>query len=130
MMQRRFTEISAIYRFPAPGELNQQAQFRTREDVPGQGHMGVDTIYHNIFNTRAKLSAVGEAVRTGSMQVGSLVTHRIVIRHRTGVTTDDEVVISGRVYRVKGITDLNAAGRFLMITAEELGTTDVIGEAH
>ncbi|MBX9498537.1 head-tail adaptor protein, partial [Yersinia enterocolitica] len=68
MTQRRFTEINATYRPPAPGELNKRAQFRTREDVPGNGHMGVDTVYHNAFDTWAKLAAIGDSVRIGSVQ--------------------------------------------------------------
>ncbi|EOT7596744.1 phage head closure protein, partial [Yersinia enterocolitica] len=104
MTQRRLTEVTATYRTPSIGELNKRAQFRTREDVPGNGHMGVDTVYHNTFDTWAKLSAIGDTVRIGSMQIDVAITHRIVIRYRTGVTTDDEVVINKMVYRVKGTT--------------------------
>ncbi|MBX9498466.1 phage head closure protein, partial [Yersinia enterocolitica] len=68
--------------------------------------------------------------RIGSVQIDVAITHRIVIRYRAGVTTDDEVVIAGMVYRVKGTTNLNEAGRFLIITAEELGTVEAIGEGH
>ncbi|MHA3711064.1 phage head closure protein [Yersinia enterocolitica] len=64
------------------------------------------------------------------MQIDVAITHRIVIRYRTGVTTDDEVVINKMVYRVKGTTNLNEASRFLVITAEELGAVEVIGEGH
>ncbi|CQH41038.1 TPA: phage head closure protein [Yersinia enterocolitica] len=130
MTQRRFTEINATYRPPAPGELNKRAQFRTREDVPGNGHMGVDTVYHNTFDTWAKLSAIGDSVRIGSVQIDVAITHRIVIRYRMGITTDDEVVINKMVYRVKGTTNLNEANRFLVITAEELGAVEVIGEGQ
>ncbi|CNF82875.1 TPA: phage head closure protein [Yersinia enterocolitica] len=130
MTQRRFTEINATYRSPAPGELNKRAQFRTREDVPGNGHMGVDTVYHNTFDSWAKLAAIGDSVRIGSVQIDAAITHRIVIRYRTGVTTDDEVVINKMVYRVKGTTNLNEASRFLVITAEELGSVEAIGEGH
>lgn len=127
MSKRRYTEISATYRPPAEGELNRRAQFRTREDVPGDGHMGVDSVYHNTFSTWAKLAAVGDSVRIESMQVNAVITHRIVIRFRRGVTIDDEVVIGGMVYRIRGAKDLNDARRFLVISAEELGTVEAIG---
>ncbi|WON77832.1 phage head closure protein [Serratia sp. UGAL515B_01] len=126
-MKRRLTEVTATYRAPEPGELNRRAQFRTREDVPGSGHMGVDTVYHNTFSTWAKLAAVGDSVRIDSMQVDAAITHRIIIRYRRGVTTDDEVVIEGMVYRIKGAKDLNDERRFLVISAEELGTVEAIG---
>jgi SPP1 family predicted phage head-tail adaptor len=125
-MKRRTTEISATYRSPGPSELNRRAHFRTREDVPGDGHMGVDTVYHNTFSAWAKLSAVGDSIRVGSMQVDAAITHRVVIRYRSGVTTDNEVQIGDSVYRVKGFTNLNDAGRFLVISVEELGSVDVI----
>ncbi|WP_127958086.1 phage head closure protein [Serratia microhaemolytica] len=127
MSKRRYAEISSTYRPPAEGELNRRAQFRTREDVPGSGHMGVDSVYHNTFKTWAKLSAVGDSVRIDSMQVDAAITHRIIIRYRQGITTDGEVVISGMVYRIKGAKDLNDERRFLVISAEELGTVEAIG---
>ncbi|KFK95025.1 MULTISPECIES: phage head closure protein [unclassified Serratia (in: enterobacteria)] len=126
-MKIRQAQTSATYLFPDPGELNRRAQFRTREDVPGSGHMGVDTVYHNTFSTWAKLAAVGDSVRIDSMQADAAITHRIIIRYRRGVTTDEEVVIDGMVYRIKGTKDLNDKRRFLMISVEELGTVEVIG---
>lgn len=129
-MKRRTTEISATYRSPSPGDLNRRAHFRTREDVPGNGHMGVDTVYHNTFGAWAKLSSVGESVRIGSVQIDAAITHKIIIRFRAGVTTDDEVVIDGMVYRIKGVSDLNDERRFLVINVEELGAVEVIDNGN
>ncbi|HHH2241136.1 TPA: hypothetical protein ACPY50_001307 [Yersinia enterocolitica] len=69
MTQRRLTEVAATYRTPSIGELNKRAQFRTREDVPGNGHMGVDTVYHNTFDTWAKLAAIPLAATTSFMLI-------------------------------------------------------------
>jgi SPP1 family predicted phage head-tail adaptor len=119
MTRRLFTEITGTFRPPAPGELDKIAQFRTREDVPTD-NFGTMAVYTPKFSTWAKLSPVGESIRIGSVQIDNAITHKVIIRYRTNITTDDEVVIKGIVYRVKGTTNLNNESRFLVVSVEEL----------
>ncbi|QBY56147.1 phage head closure protein [Cupriavidus oxalaticus] len=105
--------------FPHIGELNKQVQVRRRSDLPA-ADMGLDQTFPEQLDRWAKIEPVGSAIYAGSVQIDTIVTHRIFIRYLAGVTNAHEVVHGARLYRVQRVTDLNGAGRFTVLEVEEL----------
>lgn len=111
----------------AIGELNKRVTFRRRTDLPND-EMAITPDYSEEFTRWAKLRQVGGAQYQGSVQIGSVVTHRITLRFLSGLTVDHEAFIrvpnsAERVFRIKKITELAEGGRFLQLEVEELGIT-------
>ncbi|MBJ2078392.1 MULTISPECIES: phage head closure protein [Serratia] len=120
-MKRRFVESSGTYRMPQAGELRERVKFRTRKDAPVSDY-GVEPEYDHLFTTWAKINQVSAATYHEGAQAGEIVTHRIIIRYRpAGVSSDAEITHNETVYRIRRITDMNSARRFLMLECEELG---------
>jgi head-tail adaptor len=111
----------------AIGELNKRVTFRRRTDLPNDD-MAITPFYSDEFTRWARLRQVGGAQYQGSVQIGSVITHRITVRFLLGLTVDHEAFISlhdgtERVFRIKKITELAEGGRFLQLDVEELGIT-------
>lgn len=117
---RGHVDISATYRFPTAGELKKKVTFHTRIDVPA-GNAETGSTYEEKYTTWGKLSPVGETIRIGSEQINKAITHRVVVRYRKQLYKSNQLIIDGFVYRIKGVSDVNSAGRFLMFSCEELG---------
>ena len=76
------------------------------------------------------MAQVGAATYQASVQTETTVTHYFTLRYRSGITADHEVVLSGQVYRVRRVRDLNSKGRFLLLECEELGSETRRSERH
>lgn len=115
----------------AIGELDKRLTFRQRTDTPNDD-MAITPAYSGEFTCWAKIRQVSGGQYQGSVQIGSAVTHRIIIRQRRGLTVDYEAFfeppyLPPRTFRIKKITELAEGGRFLQLDVEELGITN--GEA-
>lgn len=119
-MKRNLTEVNATYRPPQPGELNERLQFRTRQDVPA-AYGGTEPVYTRSFECWGRVRQVSDSAYLNSMQTDENITHVIVIRRRTDITNDMEVVRGGSVYRVVRVGALNDGRRFSRISVKELG---------
>ena len=124
-----YSRTSAIYLLPDPGELDKRIQVRRRVDVPGT-NFSLEPTYPESFRAWAKVSQVGAATYQASVQTETTVTHYFILRYRSGITADHEVVLSGQVYRVRRVRDLNSKGRFLLLECEELGSEPRRSERH
>ncbi|HWJ72113.1 MAG TPA: phage head closure protein [Kaistia sp.] len=60
--------------------------------------------------------AVGD---TGSDRLGSAITHRVTIRHRTDVMAGMRIRHRGRLLAINTVTDPDERRRFLLIEARE-----------
>ncbi|MCU6199114.1 phage head closure protein [Citrobacter cronae] len=119
-MKRSLTELNATYRLPQPGELNERLLFRTRQDTPASGG-GTEPIYTTSFYVWGRIRQVSDSAYLHSMQTTEKITHIIIIRRRTDITNDMEVVLNGMVYRVVRVGKLNDGKRFNRISVKELG---------
>lgn len=119
-MKRSLTEINATYRLPQPGELNERLLFRVRQDVPAPGG-GTSPVYTTSFYAWGRVRQVSDSAYLHSMQTDEKITHVIVIRRRTDITSDMEIVLDGSVYRVVRVGKLNDGRRFTRISVKELG---------
>lgn len=109
---------------PGAGELNRRVVIRERIDYPGAEPAEVGSDFNGVRRTWAKIEPVGSAVYSGSVQADSIVTHRVTIRYRNGITTGHEVVEKRGgvevVYRVRRSSPLGTGRRFTVIEVEEL----------
>lgn len=107
-------------REPGAGDLDRRVIIRRRVDLPG-ADMGLNPTYEDAFPRWAKIEPVGAATYAGSVQIDAVVTHRIIVRYLTGITTAHEVVNGAAIYRVRRVTDMNGGHRWTMLDVEELG---------
>lgn len=75
---------------------------------------GAATLAGDVVPVRAEERRLGEGL-------GDLVTHRIVIRHRSDIETGDRLRLGERLFRIRGITDPHEDGRYLVCLTEEEG---------
>ncbi|PWV99411.1 phage head closure protein [Mangrovibacter plantisponsor] len=119
-MKNRQSQTSIDYQLPEPGELNRRVLLRQRTDIPADDY-GNTPEYQNSQYAWAKVRQVSATVLHESAQTDSAVTHYFTVRYRAGLTSDYEVVYSGRVYAIRRCRDLNMARRYLLLECEELG---------
>lgn len=74
----------------------------------------VATIAGDVTPVRAEERRAGEGP-------ADLVTHRIVIRHRSDVETGNRFRLGERLFRIRSITDPHEDRRYLVCLAEEEG---------
>jgi SPP1 family predicted phage head-tail adaptor len=101
----------------APGELNRRLVLEAPvESADGAG--GVARGYAPIMTLWGKVEPVSARGAVIADASGATITHRIVVRRRSAVTTRHRFVEGATVYRIVTIRD-DAARRFLVIGAEE-----------
>ena len=109
---------------PAIGELDARVMLRHRDDQPNQHSADLESGFPVQIRTWAKVEPVGSAIYSGSVQADNILTHRIIIRYRNGITNDWEVVAgegeSATVYRVRRSSHLKGKRRFTVLEVEEL----------
>lgn len=106
---------------PTIGALSARVAIKRWSDVPNADDSGATSNYAPVATVWAKVEPVGGGIYLGSMQVGTTITHRITIRHRSDITADHVIEHGVRRYRVRRVTDLAGEGRFTVMECEEEG---------
>jgi head-tail adaptor len=89
----------------APGELRHRLVLEAPVETPdGAGGM-----------TRSFAARTD----TDADDLAGTVTHRIVIRTRSDLTTHHRFRLGARIYRIVGLRDEDGSGRFIEVSAEE-----------
>ncbi len=57
--------------------------------------------------------------RLHALQIEGRLSHRIVIRHRSGITAAMRVVFGTRVFNIRAVIDTDERGRFLELLCDE-----------
>jgi len=100
-----------------PGELNRRLVLEEPvESADGAG--GVTRTYEAVMTLWASVEPVSARGAVVAEAPGATVTHRIVMRRRTAVTTRHRFVEGPNVYRIVTLRD-DATRRFLVIDAEQ-----------
>jgi SPP1 family predicted phage head-tail adaptor len=100
----------------APGELDRRlALEESVETADGAG--GVTRSYAPVMTLWAKVEPVSARGVTVADAPGATITHRIIVRRRSAVTTRHRFVEGTTIYRIVTIRD-DATRRFLVIGAE------------
>ena len=97
-----------------PGRLCHRLTLQTAT-TGGDG----ETVWTSAAMLWAAIDPVGGSERAVAAHVAGLVTHRIRLRARAGVTSAVRFVKGERVFRVLAVRDPGEDGRFLEIDAEE-----------
>lgn len=113
-------------RLPASGDLRRRVTIRYWQDSPNVA-FGLTPVFTEDYTCWAKIEPVGGSIYWGSKQTGDTVTHRVIVRYVAGKTDPDsitgEYVIEseGTRYRVRRVSDINDARRFVAVEVEQLG---------
>jgi SPP1 family predicted phage head-tail adaptor len=104
----------------APGRLRQRLALEKPTPVPdGQG--GCVLTWDAVANVFAEVTPLRADERSVGEGLGDIVTHRVVIRHRADVFPGDRFALGTRVFRIRGMSDPNEDGRYLVCLCEEEG---------
>ncbi len=103
-----------------PGRLCKRVVLETPTDTP-DGAGG----FTRSWVSAAMLAADIVPVRASEGEFGEghagLVTHRIIIRGRTDITSGDRFRLGARIFEVRAIHDRDEDGRYLTCLAQETG---------
>lgn len=113
-------------RLPSSGDLRRRVTIRYWQDSPNVA-FGLTPVFTEDYTCWAKIEPVGGSIYWGSKQTGDTVTHRVIVRYVAGKTdpasiTGEHVIESeGTRYRVRRVSDINDARRFVAVEVEQLG---------
>jgi SPP1 family predicted phage head-tail adaptor len=107
-------------RKPSAGALDRRIALRRWQDQPNSA-FGIDQTYDAGVTVWGRIEPVGGSVYYGSKQTGDSVSHRITVRHVTGITAEHVAECDGVRYRVRRVSDLAGERRFTVLEVEELG---------
>ena len=99
-----------------PGELNRRLVLEAPVETP-DGAGGVTRAYTPVMTVWASIEPVSARNAVVADAPGATVTHRIVLRRRTAVSTRHRLVEDMRIYRIVTLRD-DGSRRFLVIGAE------------
>ena len=101
-----------------PGALRNQIivqrESKTADDLGGGATTWVD--YATI---RAFIKPVSGGERWHSMRIEADITHRIFIRYRSDLRTDDRINYQGRFMQIRALINIEERNRWLEIYAQE-----------
>jgi SPP1 family predicted phage head-tail adaptor len=101
-----------------PGALKQRLVLEVPAETP-DGAGGVTRDYATVATLWAAVTPVAARESVVAEDGGASVTHRILIRMRDDLTTRHRLRKGERIWRITGMRDADASGRFLLIEAEE-----------
>ncbi len=77
----------------------------------------VATVWGKVEPLSIGQGAGGE--RLHAAQIQDRLSHRIVIRHRTGITAAMRVMFGARAFNIRAVIDVDERGRFLELLCDE-----------
>lgn len=75
--------------------------------------------WSNVVTVWARVEPLRGGEQIAAMQLEDTVTHRVTMRHRTGVTSKSRLLHRGRALSVRSVTDPEERNRFLVLLCEE-----------
>ena len=104
----------------APGRLRQRLDLETATPTP-DGAGGSTLTWSLVAAVSAEVVPLKADERRIGEGLADLVTHRITVRHRDDVAPGDRFKRGARLFRIRGLTDPQEDGRFLVCLCEEEG---------
>lgn len=113
---------------PVIGKLNKRGTLRRWQDVPNVT-FGIDQTFDAGQEVWCNVEPVGSAIFWGTAQIENGVTHRVIVRRSstvsdTKITGEHVIECEGLRYRIRRASDMNGAGRFIVLECEILGAID------
>lgn len=101
-----------------PGELRHRLVLEVPVETP-DGAGGVTRGYATVGVVWAKLTPIAARDDLVAAGAGATVTHSMLVRARTDLTTRHRLRDGARVFRIVALRDADGRGRFVEIQAEE-----------
>lgn len=101
------------------GQLRHRVVIALRQDVP-DAFTSLEATFSSPDPLWAAIFPVSGATWVGSQQIGSQITHRIVVRYQEGITSDHEITKGTRRFRIRRVSDWEERGRWTVMECEEL----------
>ncbi len=100
-------------------KLNKRILIRKRKDYP-TGDFEIDSEMTIDRRRWARIQPVGTSVYAEGIQTDHNITHRIVLKKISGITTSHEIVCGNHVYRVLRNADVDGGNDYTLIEVEQL----------
>ncbi len=97
--------------------LTIQAERTTSDGGGGLSDPWADPVA--IATVWGKVEPLSGGERLHAAQIQDRLSHRIVIRHRAGITAAMRVVFGARIFNIRAVIDVDERGRFLELLCEE-----------
>lgn len=101
-----------------PGALRHQIVVQ-REQNTSDSAGGNSLAWVDYATIRANIKPVSGSERLHSMRLQANISHRIFIRYRDDLRTDDRIVYKNRPMQIRAIINLEEMNRWIEIYAEE-----------
>lgn len=101
-----------------PGALKNRITFQ-RQTKTADGAGGGSIVWSDIAETRAFIKPMSGNERLQSMRLETNVTHRIFIRYRTDIRTDDRISYKGRTMQIRALINIEEQNKWIEIYADE-----------
>jgi SPP1 family predicted phage head-tail adaptor len=102
----------------APGDLRDRIVLEQAVETP-DGAGGATRTYATVATLWAALVPIAARGEVDADSLAANVTHRIVMRFRSDMTTRHRLRAGPRIFRIVALRDQDGRGRFLEIDAEE-----------
>lgn len=103
-----------------PGRLRLRLTLEHATATP-DGAGGSTLSWSAVATVPADVAPIGSDERAVGEGLADLVTHRIVIRKRSDVSTGDRFRLGDRLFHIRGLADPQEDGRYLVCLCEEEG---------
>lgn len=103
-----------------PGRLRLKLVLEMATPAP-DGAGGSTLSWNAVATVPADVTPVKAEERRTGEGLSDLTLHRIVIRKRADVSTNDRFRLGDRKFRIRGVTDPAEDGRYLVLICEEEG---------
>lgn len=87
------------------------------ETADGSG--GFASSWADTASVWAKITPASGYERAQGQQLEAVITHKIIIRYRAGITTKQRIKYGARYFAITSVINLDEADRFLQIMAAE-----------
>ncbi len=80
---------------------------------------GWTTVWTEVATVWASVEPLSGGEQLRAMQLEEKISHRVTIRHRTGITAKMRLNFGGRLFNIRSALDRKERGRWLDILADE-----------
>ncbi len=97
--------------------LSIQVESATSDGGGGMSDPWADPV--TVATVWGKIEPLTGGERLHALQIEGRLSHRIVIRHRSGITAAMRVVFGARAFNIRAVIDVDERGRFLELLCDE-----------
>lgn len=101
-----------------PGKMRHRVTIQTLIATPDADN-AVEEVYANVATVWADVSSVSGRTEMDSKSIGERITHRITIRSRADVTSENWILYRDRRFRIRNVQDLEERRRFMILECED-----------